>query len=312
VTVAQTTMDSGPGDNEVMAAATDLPVSEHVRHVPAAPLRPYLAMCTGFRQAGTEPGRHRGLPSPYLTVIFTLDEPLVIAAHPDPAQRPGSFDTLVGGLHTVPALITHQGWQSGIQLGLSPLGARALLGVPAGELAGIDVHGADVFGKLAGQVHDQLRGLRSWPERFALLEQMLLDRLQAADATAGVSAAVSSEVSHAWRQLLKTGGRTSASELAAQTGWSDRYLRTRFRLETGIGPKGAARVIRFDSVRRRLMGRLSAGQPLDLADLAASGGYFDQAHLDRDFRQFAGCPPTTWLAEEFRNFQAGPTGPLSE
>ncbi len=291
-----------------MAAATDLPVSEHVVHVPAAPLRPYLAPCTGFRQAGAEPSRHRGLPSPYLTVIFTLDEPLVIAAHPDPAQRPGSFDTLVGGLHTVPALITHQGWQSGIQLGLSPLGARALLGVPAAELAGIDVHGADVFGQLASQVHDQLRGMGSWPERFALLERVLLGRLRAADGAAGVS----SEVSYAWRRLLQTGGRTSASELAAQTGWSDRYLRTRFRLETGIGPKEAARVIRFDSVRRRLMRRLAAGQPLDLADLAASGGYFDQAHLDRDFRQFAGCPPTTWLAEEFRNFQAVPAGALTQ
>jgi hypothetical protein len=27
----------------------------------------------------------RGLPSPYLTLILTLDEPLVVAAHPDPS-----------------------------------------------------------------------------------------------------------------------------------------------------------------------------------------------------------------------------------
>jgi AraC-like DNA-binding protein len=295
-------------ENEVMAGAPDLPMSEHVLHVPAAPLRPYLGLCSGYRQAGVPPGRHRGLPSPYLTVIFTLDEPLVIAAHPDAAQRPASFDTLVGGLHTVPALITHEGAQSGIQLSLSPLGAGALLNMPAGELAGIDVHGTDVLGDLAGQVHDRLRGLHSWQERFELLERVLLDRLRHADGTPRVS----SEVRYAWRQLLRTGGTTPVADLAAETGWSDRYLRGRFRLETGLGPKEAARVIRFDRARRRLQRRLAAGQPLLLAELAASGGYFDQAHLDREFRQLAGCPPTTWLAEEFRNFQAVPTGPLSE
>jgi AraC-like DNA-binding protein len=294
-------------ENEVMAGVMDLPVSEQVQYVPATALRPYVAVSSGYRQAGTTPGTHRGLPSPYLTVIFTLDEPLVIAAHPDPAQRPGSFDTLVGGLHTVPALICHEGSQSGIQLSLSPLGARALLNMPAGELAGIDVHGDEVLGDLAGQVQDQLRSLGTWPERFALLDRVLLDRLREADGVPSVS----SEVRYAWRELLRSGGTATMSELAAQTGWSDRHLRGRFRMETGLGPKEAARVIRFDRVRRRLMRRLSAGLPLALADLAASAGYFDQAHMDRDFRQLAGCPPTTWLAEEFRNFQAVPADPMS-
>jgi AraC-like DNA-binding protein len=295
-------------ENEVMAGPSEPPVSEHVSYVPAAPLRPYIDLCTGYRDAGTEPGRHRGLPSPYLTVIFTLNEPLVIAAHPDPAQRPGSFGTLVGGLHTAPALITHDGSQSGIQLRLSPLGARALLNMPAGELASIDVPGSAVLGSLAGQVHDRLRGMRSWPERFELLDRALLDRLRQADGAPGVS----SEVRYAWRQLLRTGGTTPVAELAAETGWSDRHLRDRFRTETGLGPKEAARVIRFDRVRRRLQQRLAAGQSLALAELAAAAGYFDQAHLDREFRRLAGCPPTTWVAEEFRNVQAGPGGPLAE
>ena len=92
---------------------------------------------------------HRGLPSPWLTFIVTLDEPLVMAAHPDPAQPPGTFDVLVGGLHTAPALISHEGSQSGIQLAVSPLAARALLGMPASELASIDVHGADILGGAA-------------------------------------------------------------------------------------------------------------------------------------------------------------------
>ena len=54
----------------------ELPLDEHCRRVPAEPLRPYVAWYTGYRQRGVPPGRHRGLPSPFLTLIFTLDEPV--------------------------------------------------------------------------------------------------------------------------------------------------------------------------------------------------------------------------------------------
>src|SRR5215813_5340169 len=99
------------------------PVNESVLGRPAPPLQPFIASYSGYRQAGVPPALHAGLPSPYMTVIFTLDEPLHIAAHPDPAQPGGDFVTLAGGLHCVPAHITHDGYQSGIQLPVSPLGA---------------------------------------------------------------------------------------------------------------------------------------------------------------------------------------------
>ncbi len=86
-------------------------------------------------------------------MIITLDDPLTVARHPDPADAPGNYLTLAGGLHTASAIITHPGRQSGVQLALSPLGARALLGRPAGELAGIDVDASDVLGDVARELH---------------------------------------------------------------------------------------------------------------------------------------------------------------
>src|SRR6266702_4381067 len=123
-------------DRETSASELAGPVDEHCRYVPAEPLRRYVAWYTGYRQRGVPPATHRGLPSPYLTLIFTLDEPLTIVAHPDRGQPPGEFGTLLGGLHSVPALITHAGAQSGIQVALRPLGARALLGRLAGAVRG--------------------------------------------------------------------------------------------------------------------------------------------------------------------------------
>ena len=276
-------------------------VDEHCRQRPAGPLRPYVAHYTGYRQRGVPPGRHRGLPSPFLTLIFTLDEPLVILAHPDPRQPPGDFGALLGGLHSAPALITHDGAQSGIQVALRPLGARALLGLPAGELAEIDVPAETVLGGVCTELRARAVSAPGWPERFALLDEILL-RLMTRAGPPRLEPRVAPEVGWAWRQMLASGGTLRITDLAAETGWTGRYLTSRFRTEIGLTPKAAARVIRFDRARHLLARRArSTGDGgYRLADLAAACGYFDQAHLAREFRSLAGCPPSQWLTEEFR------------
>jgi AraC-like DNA-binding protein len=277
-------------------------VDEHCRRRPAEPLHPYVAHYTGYRQRGVPPARHRGLPSPFLTLIVTLDEPLVMLAHPDPRQPPGDFGALLGGLHSAPALIAHDGAQSGIQVALRPLGARALLGLPAGELAEIDLPAETVLGAACAELRARTAAAAGWPERFAVLDEILL-RL-AGPGLAGAAPSPAPEVAWAWRQLLASGGTVRIAGLAAETGWSGRHLTSRFRTEIGLTPKAAARVIRFDRARHLLV-RHAADDGYRLAHLAAACGYFDQAHLAQEFRSLAGCPPSQWLTEEFRNIQAG-------
>jgi AraC-like DNA-binding protein len=278
-------------------------VDEHRHGRPAGPLRPFVAGYAGYRQRGVPPARHRGLPSPFLTLIFTLDEPLVLLAHPDPRQPPGDFGALLGGLHSAPALITHDGAQSGLQVALRPLGARALLGLPAGELAELDVPAEAVLGPLCAELRARALAAPGWPERFAILDEILLRRLTTAtQATQATTPAP--EVRFAWHRLLRTGGTARISDLAAETGWSGRHLTSRFRTEIGLTPKAAARVVRFDRARH-LLATSARSSGYHLADLAAACGYFDQAHLAREFRALAGCPPSQWITEEFRNIQAG-------
>src|SRR5579859_3064213 len=266
---------------EVTGAPAAGVVNEHHRYRPGEPLRRYVAWYTGYRQRGVPPARHRGLPSPYLTLIFTLDEPLSIEAHPDPGQPPGEFGALLGGLHSAPALIRHEGAQSGLQLALRPPGVRALLGLPAGQLAGLDVHAEAVLGGVCAELRDRVGSVTSWRERFAILDEILLRQLVTGSAR-GTSAAVAPEVLWAWRQLLRAGGAVRVADLATETGWSSRHLASRFRAEIGLTPKAAARVIRFDRAKQTLIARVH-DDGYQLADLAADAGYFDQAHLAREF-----------------------------
>jgi AraC-like DNA-binding protein len=261
-------------------------VNEYAQARPSPAMRPYVAFYSGYRQRGIPPAAHRGLPSPYLTLILTLDEPLVISAHPDRRQPPGRYDALIGGLHLSPALIEHDGRQSGVQVAVHPLGCRALLGVPAAELAGVDADLSAVLGAgVTAGLRERLHAAPDWPRRFAVLDAALSRLVRE-------RAGVHPDVAYAFDRLLDTGGRIGVAELAVEVGWSARHLTNRFRAEVGLRPKEAARVVRFDRARRRLVpGRR-------MADVAAEAGYFDQAHLAREFQALAGVPASTWLAEE--------------
>jgi AraC-like DNA-binding protein len=277
-------------------------VWESVQARPSAALRPYADWYSGYRLSDGVPGTHRGLPSPQLTLIFTLESPLQIAAHPDPAQPPAAFDALVGGLHTRPALISQPGRQSGVQIALNPLGARALLGLPAGELASQDLSAGDVLGDaFVDDLRTRMLEAAGWDGRLRVLEAALLTRLAATPP----EDAVRPEVLHVWRTLSARRGAVDLARLARSVGWSERHLRARFLSEFGVGPKTFARLVRFSAARLAMPARVRAGDTL--AALAAGYGYYDQAHLAAEFRAFAGCPPTTWLAEEFRIFQAAGT-----
>jgi AraC-like DNA-binding protein len=274
-------------------------VAESVRERPAERLRGLIAAYDGYRQRGGEPARHLGLPSPFMTVIVTLDEPLQVIAHVDRARPPARYEALVGGLHASPVVIGHDGAQSGIQLRVSPLASRALLGVPAGELAGIDLPASEVLGGLAGELRERLAAASDWRERFAILDAALTRRLT------GVSE-IPEPVVEAWRLILASAGSASVASIAREVGWSERQLAKRFRREVGLTPKLASRIVRFHRARHALQSQLAAGGRPEIARTAADCGYADQSHLVRDFRAFAEMPPVRWLREEFGNVQDEP------
>jgi AraC-like DNA-binding protein len=269
------------------------PISEVVSRTPAAPLRHLVDDYLGYRLEGHSPGVHRGLPSAYLTFIISLGEAVDITGMPDPGQPPDALDAFVGGLHAGPALIRHDGNQVGVSVQLTPLGTRSLLGMPASAVASTVVGLDDLLGRSrSAALQDRLREVATWPERFDVLDEVLLSALRQ-------PAPPPAEVVEAWRRVVATDGAIDVRSLAADVGWSRRHLSERFRAEFGLTPKLAARVVRFQSARRLL----SSPRRRSIADVAAMAGYYDQAHLTRDWNELAGCTPSVWLAEELPSVQ---------
>lgn len=264
--------------------------SEGRRASPARPLRPYVAPYEGYRLAGFEPGSHLGLPSPYLTLVVALDAPLELDRMSEPRQRPGAWGALASGLSSAPVTIRHDGNQHGVQLALTPAGSRALLGVPAAALGAWVVDLEDVLGADARELSDRIAAQPSWEARFAVLDDVLSRRL--------VDAEIDPQLAHAWRLLTAAEGVARVGQVACEIGWSRRNLVGRFTAEFGVGPKEAAKLARFHRSHRLLRAQPS----VSLADAAARCGFYDQAHLARDWRDIAGIPPSRWRAEELFSF----------
>ncbi|WP_285747986.1 AraC family transcriptional regulator [Lentzea sp. NBRC 105346] len=246
----------------------------YVAGSPRPSLLPFVTRYSGYRMR-TEPGVHRGLPSRSLTLVVTLDGTVDL---PD-----GSFSTLISGLHSYPVIITHSGFQHGVQIDLTPLGARVLFGVAAGELAFTSLDW-DVVGAPGAEVLGRLRSAPTWAARFGVLDEVFSRLVTPVRLPAP-------EVRWAWERLALG---ASVSAIALDVGWSRQHLTSVFRREFGLTPKVLGRVMRFERAGMMLRG---ARRP-SLAEVAAACGYTDQAHFTREWGAFAGTSPTTWMAEE--------------
>jgi len=268
------------------------PRAEGVTALPAPALRPFVERYTGYRLADFPPGIHRGLPSRHLTLIASIGPAIDVVSQTDPRQSPAVYGCVVGGLQAGTALIAHDGNQEGVSVELTPLGCRAVLGAPTGALWDTSLELADLAGVAGRELWERLQGTVAWSERFGVCDEVLLGLLD--------PVTVAGELAWCWQALVASGGNLAVREMAAETGWSRQHLARRFRAEFGLSPKLAGRIVRFDRARRLLQ---QAPAAFSIADVAMACGYFDHAHLDRDFAGFAGCTPTELLTDDLPSVQ---------
>jgi AraC-like DNA-binding protein len=270
------------------------PTTEVVTARPAPALAAFIDRYVGYRMSGFAAGIHRGLPSRHMTFIVAIGPTIDVVEQTDPRQAPQNYRCVLSGLQASTALIAHDGRQEGVAVALTPLGCRTLFGIPAAALWDTTVEFSDVVGPAGRELWERLQSAPTWPDRFATCDRVL-------SALAQPGRSVGPELTWAWRSVVGSGGGIAIGPLAEEIGWSRQHLTRRFSREFGLSPKLAARITRFERARRMLAQTPSY---ITIAQVAATCGYYDQAHLDRDFADLAGTSPTGWLAEEVPSVQA--------
>lgn len=244
-------------------------------------LREHVLALTGFGERAAGPVRRLELPFSGTAVIVALDGDWAVGPEAGALER---FTSFAGGLIDRPVLSEHGGRAWSMQLDLTPLGAVAVLGVPGRELAHRVVGLDDLLGPSAALLAERLASAPGWPERFALLEGFLLRRVAAARTPAP-------DVTRAWRRLTATRGALGVEALAAELRCSRRHLARRFGETVGVPPRTYGRLLRFEHA----VDHLRAGSE-DLGRIAADCGFYDQAHMVREVRAFAGTTPSALRA----------------
>lgn len=262
---------------------------------------PGIAAAYGYHATGLRPGLHRGLPSQFATFIISLDDPIETAASAEELTSGATArnGVVVSGVQTKPAFVRQPEHQAGIQLSVHPLLSRKLFGAPLSELSDLTYEGADVFGRSIEALREQLYEQKSWEQRFATVGAYVRRRLTNAHHEPR------RELLSAWQLLRVSAGNLTGTQLSEAVGYTQRHLTELFRREVGLTPKDVARLMRFDRTVSLVSERTRAGVPVVFAEIAAECGFFDQAHLVREFRQFTETTPTAWIGEEFQNLQAG-------
>jgi AraC-like DNA-binding protein len=158
-----------------------------------------------------------------------------------------------------------------------PWGAASFVPIPLDESGGRIRSLDEAWSHDAHFLRERLGNAVSDTQRITILEDMLERRRRA------FARAPDSRLADAVQLLVN--GNARVETVAQHAGMSTRQFERRVRAIAGASPKLLARVFRFQRALAR------AGRA-DWAAIAADCGYFDQAHLIRDFRQFTGAPPT--------------------
>ncbi|MFD8690368.1 helix-turn-helix domain-containing protein [Streptomyces sp. NPDC059651] len=251
----------------------------------ASPLRPSRVAgigMAGFRARDLDALRMVPHPAVTLLLDFGAGSPVLDYAA---GQQRGS---LVGG----PGLGAGgavRAWGENVecvQVRLSPVIARAVLGASPAELDGTVVPLDDLWGREVSRIRERLSEVASWQDRFGMTDALLCRRYAAGPP-------VDPEVAWAWQRIIGSRGLVRVDGLAAEVGWSRKRLWSRFRSQLGLPPKRAGRLVRFDHAAHRLVAGVGA------ARVAADAGYTDQSHLHRDVMAFTGATPSAVAGERF-------------
>lgn len=223
---------------------------------------------------------------PFWSSLFADGHVSIVANSGDGYKVDCLWEPAAAGPHVIGAMTRHHATDYGRALRqagayLLPGQARALLGVPAGELTDRIVALEDLWGGSEWEPCD----------RIECVESALLRRLKSSQPRNNASLSIRSIAD----EVVGSGGLIRVEDLACAAGVSRQHLTRVFQESVGVTPKLYGRLARFQLALRSVARNGRA----EWAQVAAATGYADQSHLIADFRQFSGYTPEAFVSRRF-------------
>jgi AraC-like DNA-binding protein len=226
--------------------------------------------------------RKRVFPNGRVELILNFGEPyrVVDGAGVEVCRR-----AWISGPQVGPVLLQQPAHQHVVGVRLRPSGACAVVARPLHETTGLSVDLADLVGTEADDLLERCEVADSVSSRFRVVAQWIGECFVR---TPGMDKAIAWAVT----QLDASGGAIPIAELRARTGLSKAQLVEAFRDQVGLAPKLYGRIARF----RQTLGHLQHAGKVRLTDLALDAHYYDQPHMNAEFRALGGITPRAFLS----------------
>lgn len=251
-------------------------------HRPGFPLSEYVESIWKVTNSGVPPSRQPVYPNGAMALMMHLDRPTAcffVDGKPCSVRVPllaGPYSRLY---HVDPSRTT-----AAVGILFRPGGARMFFPVAAHELHNADIALSELYPREADRLLNDVCSSIDVRAQFMFLEHYLSRSLPKA-------LPMHPAIRYAVKQLPREGGVRSVGRIQSATGLSHTRFIQLFREYVGLTPKLYCRVTRFHA----LLDQIGKGVPANWAQLATDCGYFDQAHLIRDFRAFAGVTPLKYI-----------------
>ena len=188
--------------------------------------------------------------------------------------------TIISGLRSEKVTITPGGIFSLAGVRFNIFGFNQLFKIPANEFTDNNFDGSNVWNSDMSLLHEQLINSGDATERVTLLENWILSIISKRDVLDALF----------WKKLTPALTHTSLplqDYLASAMGYSHKHIIHLFKEKCGLAPKMIQRVFRFNRVLIKALQHSS----MNWTSLSHEGGYTDQSHFIRDFKQFTGFTP---------------------
>jgi AraC-like DNA-binding protein len=246
-------------------------------------LSPYVARLYVFESTGRLPALDRKLIVPNANLKLTLTYRNGIAANVAAhtfVQSEGKLS--LTGLIDTPVMLDpqHDAETGTIIIEFNALGAYRLFRLAYAEIKNRIVALPDLLGSMASELEQRLGEAGSVALKLQLLQNFLIGWLEKTPADPIYDYCVG--------RIAETGGLVSVGRLEHETGYSARWLHTKFSERLGTGPKNLAEIVRF----KQFYQAYASGA--DVTDLKSQiyKYYHDQSHFIRAFKRFTGTTPT--------------------
>jgi len=175
-----------------------------------------------------------------------------------------------------------------------PYGFANLVTVPLSELANKETPLSVLFGEEDSKdLERKIIQASGVNDRIRIIESFLRGRLNE-------PSAVDTIVKRTLDILLRSKGSTPINAILKDDPSKRRQLERKFAKTIGISPKQLGRVIRLQAALTMLLNE----EDDNLASIAYRNEYYDQAHFNKDFKDFTGISPRQFLNDESMSLSA--------